>query len=319
MSRAEPVNKLANDALCGLDVIVTRPHSQAAPLAAALRAVGALVHLLPTIEIEAVVPPSSALQGTAFATYDAAIFVSVNAVTHGVGPLLLSGYARLSSNSANSDPALAESRCPRNVLAVGPATAAALADYQITAVVPDAYSTEGLLASETLCGLGSSARVLIVRGQGGRETLAKALRSRGLQVDELAVYRRVLPRAITAQIARDSASDVAEAAQSDGIVVAQPRSNVVIEGLSTRRSGVVVAVLTSVESFDNLLQIVNEEERAWLARTVVFAVVSERIAAHVCAHSICISPAQMWLLDGAATAAIVRGLASNWAPGTVTS
>jgi uroporphyrinogen-III synthase len=112
-------------------------------------------------------------------SFDLAVFVSRNAVQHAV-PLIRAQW-----------PALP----PRlHLAAVGAGTAEDLAAHGMPAQwVPHArLGTEGLLA---LGGLHHQAgqRVLIVRGQGGREVLGQSLRERGAEVHYAEVYRRVVP------------------------------------------------------------------------------------------------------------------------------
>jgi|TARA_R100000093_G_scaffold2499_1_gene3270 uroporphyrinogen-III synthase len=79
---------------------------------------------------------------------------------------------------------------------VGAATGAILADYGLDASWPErGDDSEALLA---LPRLGEALarpdpKVLILRGEGGRELLAETLRARGAQVDILELYRRYLP------------------------------------------------------------------------------------------------------------------------------
>lgn len=73
---------------------------------------------------------------------------------------------------------------------VGAASAQLLQNYGVNAVYPaEAMTSEGLLA---LPGLASSAgeRVLIVKGEGGREYLQQQLQAQGALVTALPVYRR---------------------------------------------------------------------------------------------------------------------------------
>lgn len=75
--------------------------------------------------------------------------------------------------------------------AVGAASAAPLQRAGLHPHMPTAhFNTEGLL---TLPELHNTAdlRMLIVRGEGGRETLATALAERGAKVSQLALYRRI--------------------------------------------------------------------------------------------------------------------------------
>jgi len=80
---------------------------------------------------------------------------------------------------------------------VGGATGALLEDFGLDACWPlRGDDSEALLAlprfNEVL-GAATDPRVLILRGQGGREHLADTLCSRGVQVDKLELYRRYLP------------------------------------------------------------------------------------------------------------------------------
>ncbi|KAF1054540.1 MAG: Uroporphyrinogen-III synthase [Stenotrophomonas maltophilia] len=80
--------------------------------------------------------------------------------------------------------------------AVGAATAAILEDYGLSAHYPaEGDNSEALLAEPALARALQVAdpRVLIMRGEGGREFLAEQLRGQGVQVDYLELYRRRLP------------------------------------------------------------------------------------------------------------------------------
>ncbi|TXI10435.1 MAG: uroporphyrinogen-III synthase, partial [Rhizobium sp.] len=99
------------------------------------------------------------------------IFTSVNAVQH----------ARQ----------LGVENWPRNLAAVGPATAAALESSGLAVATPrGAYSSEGLLELPQFSEL-SGCRILIVTGEDGLAVLGPALRARGASVEMAEVYRRV--------------------------------------------------------------------------------------------------------------------------------
>jgi uroporphyrinogen III methyltransferase/synthase len=75
------------------------------------------------------------------------------------------------------------------VAAIGPGTAAALAERGINAdVLPERALAESLV--EALAGV-PVARALVARGRGGREVLPDALRERGAEVEVLEPYETV--------------------------------------------------------------------------------------------------------------------------------
>lgn len=158
------------DTLKGLAVLVTRPQGLGEDLVQAIESRGGEAVLMPAIAIEPVQPDTSELAD--LATLPAGglvIFASRNAVAWG---------ARY----------LPQPR-PR-VAAIGPSTAAALAELGLTPDIrPTGFTTEDLLEQpefEHLAGV----RVFIIRGEGGREALATGLKSRGARVRYLDVYRR---------------------------------------------------------------------------------------------------------------------------------
>jgi uroporphyrinogen-III synthase len=157
--------------LSGVGVLVTRPRAQAAELIAAIQEKGGNVICFPVIEI---VPRDSAEVAAAAAALpkaDIAIFVSRNAVTHGLS------YAAGAVKAA-----------------IGPATAAAIRSAGgIADIASDAgYDSESLLAEPTLLDVAGK-QVRIIRGSKGRELLADTLRERGEIVNYLSVYARKLP------------------------------------------------------------------------------------------------------------------------------
>lgn len=164
----------------GITVLVARPRGQGENLCSRLRAVGAVGLLIPAIEVYPL-PVDLELRRVAhsLSTYDAVLFVSVNAVEWGM--TWLSGLAAV---------------LPPRVLigAVGQSTAQALLSrgVAVTALPQVRYDSEGLLALPSLQQV-TGKRILIVRGRGGREVLAAELRSRGAHVDYAEVYARRCP------------------------------------------------------------------------------------------------------------------------------
>lgn len=162
--------------LAGLGVLVTRPARQAGAFAQKVAALGGAPVIFPAI---AILPPADpaalARAHAALPGYDFAVFVSANAVEHGA-----------------PDPR----RWPAHLIALapGPGTAEALADAGIVgARIPaTTFDSEGLLALPELTDL-RGRRVVIFRGDGGREVLGDALVARGAQVDYVACYRRAPP------------------------------------------------------------------------------------------------------------------------------
>ncbi|MGB1580845.1 MAG: uroporphyrinogen-III synthase [Nevskiales bacterium] len=154
------------NSLQGRCVIVTRPAHQADALCQALQDQGAETIRLPLIEIKPRnIPPLADTQA-----YDWLIFTSPNAVYHG-----LAGLGQLASQLA----------------AVGAATARALQQAGLNkTLIPAAdYSSEGLLACKELQQLNGQ-KILLIKGEGGRQLLTPSLRERGAVVHERLVYQR---------------------------------------------------------------------------------------------------------------------------------
>ncbi len=167
--------------LAGTRVLVTRPLHQAQDLAELIAAAGGEPVCFPTIEIAEPSDPQTLERALEhLEEFDLAIFVSANAVEHAL--------ARLRSRHSELPTTL-------EVACIGPATARALARHGVPALAPAAgYSSEALLALPQLAPVGAK-RVLIFRGEGGRELLADTLRARGARVAYVECYRRRLPAA----------------------------------------------------------------------------------------------------------------------------
>jgi uroporphyrinogen III methyltransferase/synthase len=157
--------------LAGVAVVVTRAREQASELAARLRALGADAVEAPAIRIVANDGPPPELE-----RYDLVCLTSPNGVR------LL--FARLAGTGRDAR-ALAGIR----VAAIGPGTAAALREHGIVAdLVPERFVAEGLV--EALADV-PVRRALIARAADARDVLPDALRSRGAEVDVVALYETV--------------------------------------------------------------------------------------------------------------------------------
>ncbi|WP_338136989.1 uroporphyrinogen-III synthase [Pseudomonas veronii] len=159
-------------------VLLTRPAEESALLAASLSDVGVFSSSLPLLEIEALpVTPEQQAVWADLGCYCAVIVVSKPAARLGVQRL--------------------ERHWPRLPwFSVGAATAQVLADQGLDVhYPPSGDDSEALLALPALreAVARTDARVLILRGEGGRELLAERLREQGASVDYLELYRRFLP------------------------------------------------------------------------------------------------------------------------------
>jgi uroporphyrinogen-III synthase/uncharacterized protein HemX len=161
--------------LAGLGVLVTRPAHQSEGLRQSIEAAGGRAFLFPLIEIRPLPDPARALDWVGdLARYDIAIFVSANAVDHGLDLVDTHGG----------------SLATIEVIAVGTATARRLEARGVTpAAVPGEASSEGVLGLAMLQAVAGK-HVLIFRGIGGRELMAEGLRARGAVVDYAEVYER---------------------------------------------------------------------------------------------------------------------------------
>ena len=164
--------------LNGAGVLITRPGHQSAELARLVEKAGGIPVLFPAIEIEPTASASQLLSKFhSLSRHDLAIVISSNAANYGE-PIL--------AELVDQDIRLA---------AIGPATARTMKHLGCRpGVVPaSGFNSEALLADEEFRDM-AGRRVLILRGQGGRELLGDTLRHRGATVDYLEVYRRILPQ-----------------------------------------------------------------------------------------------------------------------------
>ncbi len=172
--------------LDGAAVLVARPEAQAAGLAERISALGGHPVVQPLLEIDRAAVATLAPQLSSLDDIDILVFVSRNAVVHGLELLAACGGCLPAG---------------RPVAAVGPATAAALNAAGVVGVIsPGGLSnSEELLKSPVFDDV-RGRRILIFRGQDGRELLADNLRARGARVEYAPVYRRrpVGPKAVAA-------------------------------------------------------------------------------------------------------------------------
>ena len=166
-------------------VIVTRPQPQADAWVAGLAAAGLDAVALPLIEIAAAADPAPlAAAWNELAAIDLAVFVSPNAAERffAARPANLPWPACTLAAAPGPGTArlLRELGVPADWLAEPPADAPSF----------DSESLWPVLAARRDW---RSARVLVVRGDGGRDWLGATLRAHGASVEQLAAYRRLAP------------------------------------------------------------------------------------------------------------------------------
>ncbi len=167
--------------MTGWRVLLTRPAEESAALAASLSEAGIFSSSLALLETQPL--PITAEHQAVFQRlncYCAVIVVSKPAARRAL---------QLLAQFAPGVPTLPW-------FSVGAATARVLADHGLDVSYPEVGDdSEALLELPRLreAVAVDGARVLILRGQGGRELLAERLRGQGASVDYLELYRRFLP------------------------------------------------------------------------------------------------------------------------------
>ena len=192
--------------LSGCSVLVTRPAAQADSLCDAIKAAGGRAVRFPVIRVEP--RPADVIAGelAALPPPDIVIFVSRNAVEHGV-----SQFGAFTGD----------------VAAIGRTTANSLAENGLTVSIDpgQGYTSEQLLAHGSLQKL-SGRSVLIVRGGEGRPLLGESLAARGASVHYLHVYTREPEAVADAEVAK-----LDQQWRSDGIDVVSVMSVATFEAL----------------------------------------------------------------------------------------
>lgn len=214
--------------LAGRHVVVTRPAEQAQHLAGLIKDAGGVALLFPVLtiaDIEDKAPLASA--AARLEEFDLAVFVSPNAVLRAL-PTLLASRAWPKST---------------RVATVGKGSERTLERFGIADVIAprSRFDSEALLELPEMQQM-AGRRVLIFRGDGGRELLGETLTARGASVEYLSCYRRGKPDASAAPLAA-----LWSRGELDALIV------------------------TSSEGLRNLCEMLDDSGRASLASTLLFA------------------------------------------------
>lgn len=249
---------MTTSALTGRHIVVTRPAGQATHLAEALFERGAHPLLFPVLAIDAVADPTPLLDAAIrLDQYDWAMFVSPNAVDKSLAVIL------------------AERDWPATVrvATVGRSSEQALQRHGIANVVAptDRFDSEALLALPAFASVAGQ-RVIIFRGDGGRDLFGDTLKARGARVDYLTCYRRTRPTTDPAPLLK---------LWSEGKLDAM--------------------TLTSSEGLRNLWEMIGKLGQGWLRRTPTFvphARIAEQAGALGLHNVVTTGPADAGLIAG---------------------
>lgn len=194
--------------LAGRSIVVTRPAGQADGLCAALEALGAEPLCFPLLTIAPVADPAP-LQAMArrLGEFSLAFFVSPNAVRFALDAML----------------PVAPWPAGLKVATVGKGSEAALAERGFTGVIAPSigFDSESVMALPAFqVDAVDGRRVLVLRGDGGRDLLGDTLTARGARVEYLTCYHRGGPAddpALLVERARAGRLDALTLTSSEGV------------------------------------------------------------------------------------------------------
>lgn len=173
-----------------IKVLITRPKHQAGDLRTALEKEGVSTTLFPLIQIQKIDETNAAFPAIKQKVMDLDLFQHVIFVSQNAAQLALEQI----------DQYWPQLPVEIQWLAIGKQTATLLSNYGIDAYHSSlGYDSEALLSSPTLQKINGD-KVLIFRGEGGREKLAEELRARGAEVSYAELYRRNVPNYCDSEI-----------------------------------------------------------------------------------------------------------------------
>ena len=185
-------------------VINTRPVERAAPLTHQLQRAGFTVMDMPMLALQPLAVGATDIQlmnQWLDGEYQVLVVVSPTAAASG-----LAMWQKLVSESLSQQKEirLKETKLKESfghIVAVGDATAAVLqndsrlqaGNYQV--LQPVIANNEGMLAMPEIENLQAGDKLLVWRGLGGRRLLVDTLQARGVHIDSIAWYERIMPSA----------------------------------------------------------------------------------------------------------------------------
>lgn len=191
--------------LAGRTIVVTRPEAQADALCQAIESRGARALRFPVLGI-APADDTSALEAVSarLDEFDLVFFVSPNAVEFALRHIL------------------ARRDWPAGVTAatVGGGSERALRRHGFAHVLAptEGFDSEAVLALPEFASAAiRGKRVLVLRGDGGRELLGEELTRRGAQVEHASVYRRFCPNADAGALLQAGPLDALVLTSSEGV------------------------------------------------------------------------------------------------------
>ncbi|MBA4741377.1 MAG: uroporphyrinogen-III synthase [Azoarcus sp.] len=191
--------------LAGRTIVVTRPEAQAESLCEAIESRGARALRFPVLGIA---PPedASALEAVSarLDEFDLVFFVSPNAVNFALSYIL----ARRDWPAGVA------------VATVGGGSERALRRHGFAHVLApiEGFDSEAVLALPEFASAAiRGKRVLVLRGDGGRELLGEELTRRGAQVEHASVYRRFCPDANANELLKADRLDALVLTSSEGV------------------------------------------------------------------------------------------------------
>lgn len=189
-------------------VINTRPVERAAPLTQCLQAAGLTVIDMPMLTLQSRAMTDGdmmTMRQWLAGAYKALVVVSPTAAASGLAAWQALKCEAQDDSEQQVDKVACETLAvPSPLIAVGDATAAVLkraklntTSYQVRQ--PKIANNEGMLAMPEIERLQAGDKLLIWRGLGGRRLLVDTLQARGVHIDSIAWYERVMPIEATAQ------------------------------------------------------------------------------------------------------------------------
>lgn len=217
--------------LAALRVLVTRPAHQADNIINRLNGLGACCLALPSIEISASTDCETTLKiSQTIQQYDIALFVSQNAIQNTFEFIDINNW-------------------PKNLKigVIGKGSADYIKQYQLHEVElsQSTFDSEGLLATPFLNQI-KGKKIIIFRGQQGRNLLGDTLIERGAEVQYCEVYKRSVPL-----ISSDSIS-----------ILFDQEPN--------------LAIFTSSEGLENTFKLISNKQSGYLTQ-IPWLLISERM------------------------------------------